>query len=525
MFEKNFALYLLRDLLRDTVAGVTTIATLALPIVVGAAGLAFDLNRGYQQRVIIQRAADMAALGAAMAYRDSGEESVITPVAQDIAAANGLSGAVVVATLQADFPSAGQEAILVTVSMPTPYILASVLGFSGSFNVTAESYSSVSGGGGSAYSSCLLALDETESKAIWFNGNPTVDSPCGIAALSNASDVIRISGAPGDYNVGTVVTAGGVYDQHGGFSSATVLTGITGMVDPYAGLTLPDNPTERSLSCEPATTTFTADATTTVSVTYEYYKGQNQNKATPYNHPDPQPDSTSSSTQYGQTYSSVPSGSSSSSTNWTQIGGSGKNKIYEVATTTETVSYSNVQTQTSGGGNMQPGTYSDFTISCDTTLDPGIYVLEGIFSMAGGNSLTGTGVMFVLKDGASISITGNSTLNISGMSEQQLISAGVNPIDAARMDGMLVFEDPDGPGAAEHKFRGTTDLYMSGVIYTPKTEVSLLGTPVGVDRCVSIAARMIQIGGTADLYNMCPPGMQSEIEVQPGGGDQIRLIK
>jgi len=281
MFEKNFALCLLRDLLRDTVAGVTTIATLALPVVVGAAGLAFDLNRGYQQRVINQRAADMAALGAAMAYRASSEESVITPVAQDIAAANGLSGAMVAATLQADFPSAGQEAILVTVSMPTPYMLASVLGFSGSFNVTAESYSSVSGGGGLTYSSCLLALDETESKAIWFNGNPTVDSPCGIAALSNASDAIRISGSPGDYNVGTVVTAGGVYDQHGGFSSATVLTGITGMVDPYAGLTLPDNPAERSLSCEPATTTFTADATTTVSVAYEYYKGQNQSKATP----------------------------------------------------------------------------------------------------------------------------------------------------------------------------------------------------------------------------------------------------
>ena len=65
--------------LSDVRAGVGIIAALSIPVVIGSAGLAVDLNHGLQQRVINQRAADMAALGAAMAYKASSNASVLDP--------------------------------------------------------------------------------------------------------------------------------------------------------------------------------------------------------------------------------------------------------------------------------------------------------------------------------------------------------------------------------------------------------------------------------------------------------------
>ena len=116
----------LRD---DRRASATTIVALSLPVVIGAVGLAFDINRGYGQRVMNQRVADMAALAAAMEYqRDDAVD--IDAVAGVIAMANGLTGAVVDAELLTDFPNEGETAVEVTISRAVPFALASVLGFS-----------------------------------------------------------------------------------------------------------------------------------------------------------------------------------------------------------------------------------------------------------------------------------------------------------------------------------------------------------------------------------------------------------
>jgi len=202
-------LRLLARLRWDVSAGVTTLVALSLPVVMGATGLAFDLNRGYQQRVINQRAADMGALGAALAYKSAKDIAVLTPTAQDIAKANGLAGATVTAALVENYPAAGEQSVRVTVNEQLPITLGKVLGLSGSFSVSAQAMASLPGSGSPFAAPCYLALSGGSS-AISITGGASIDSPgCSVAAVgtvSNKGELIRaadiISGA-GDIILGS----------------------------------------------------------------------------------------------------------------------------------------------------------------------------------------------------------------------------------------------------------------------------------------------------------------------------------
>lgn len=505
-----------------------TLTALAMPVLIGGAGIAVDVSQWYLWKNELQFAVDQAAVAGAWARTDSATENTyVTRATQEFETnLSVVEGHATPTVALADYDGGSQNAIEVSASMTRALPFTSMF-LSGGTEISAMAWAVWEGADSQApYVACMIALSETESAAVLFNGNPTVDAGCGLMSLSNAADSIRISGSPGEYNMGSVVAAGGIYDQHGGFDEANVQQNVGGLSNPFEGLTPPDNPTPRELSCGSSSTTYTADATTTVTVSYSYFKGSNQNNAQPHNYGSPKQGSTATSSVYGQSLSSPPENGTETGQQWTQISGNGQNKIFEVKTTTTSVNYANIQEQVSGGGTMQPGTYSDFTVGCDTVLAPGVYVIDGgQFSVTGGNELTGSGVMFVLKNGASIQVAGNSTIDLTGMSESQLIAAGVSAEDAAKMVGMLIFEDPDGPGASEHKFRGTADISLGGIIYTPNTPFSMLGTPQGNSRCLSIAAMTVQIGGTADLTNLCPSGVEPDIKVPQGNGVAVRLVR
>ena len=177
--------HFLRQVANCTHAGISVLATLALPVVVGAAGFGFDINRGYQQRIINQRAADMGALGAAMAYKNSSNTAILQPTAHDIAVANGLTGATVAATSVANYPTAGAAAVKVTVSNELEYSLARVLGFTGTYTVVAQSYATLSAAPPPFRGPCYLALSNGAS-ALSLSGGATINAPaCSVAAVGS----------------------------------------------------------------------------------------------------------------------------------------------------------------------------------------------------------------------------------------------------------------------------------------------------------------------------------------------------
>lgn len=180
----------LRSVLSDVRAGVGIIAALSVPAVIGSAGLAVDLNHGLEQRVINQRAADMAALGAAMAYKESSSVSVLDPTAEDIVRINGATGADVSASVIADFPNAGDQSVRVDVVTEVPYTLARVLGLTGSYEVTSQSFASLTAAVTKPpYAApCMLALSSSNS-AISVSGGGTISAAdCTIAAVGGINN-------------------------------------------------------------------------------------------------------------------------------------------------------------------------------------------------------------------------------------------------------------------------------------------------------------------------------------------------
>lgn len=156
---------------------------------------------------------------------------------------------------------------------------------------------------------------------------------------------------------------------------------------------------------------------------------------------------------------------------------------------------------------LQPGTYSDLTIQCDTILAGGIYVIEGgSLDINSQDDLTGNGVMFVLKDGANIKINGGSSVNLTAMTIGELIAAGVSAEDAEQLAGMLIFEDPNGDEASkDHVINGNASTVLNGIVYLPKSHVKFTGTASVTSQCFMLAASTIDIGGSADMTSFCPP--------------------
>ena len=185
---------LFRRILRDQRGSVTTLAALSLPVMLGGAGLAFDLSRGYGQKVVNQRVADMAALSVALEYQDNNSVDLESAAAV-VAAANRLEGVTVKAKLVDDYPYEGDKVVEVTITRDVPYLLAAAVGLGGNFTVSAVSAAVVESE--SPYDTpCFLALS-TGKDALVVNGGASINAPgCSVAAiggLANKGDTIEAS--------------------------------------------------------------------------------------------------------------------------------------------------------------------------------------------------------------------------------------------------------------------------------------------------------------------------------------------
>lgn len=172
----------------DVRGAVAAIGALSLAAMLGMAAISVDLARGYSQMISNQRTADAAALSAALAYGAAGSsEAVLLPSAQDVVVANGMTNAVVTATLVADVPSAGAKAVKVTVTTPVPFAVATALGYRGSYDVGATSFASV-GSTSPIAPVCILAL-ASSGTGIQTSGGATIDAPdCSVAAVANIAN-------------------------------------------------------------------------------------------------------------------------------------------------------------------------------------------------------------------------------------------------------------------------------------------------------------------------------------------------
>ena len=234
---------LLARLLRDEEGSWLIYMTVALPVLIGVAGLGSEGGLLFYQHRSLQSAADAAAYSAAIAYSYDTTTNITTQAQATVASygfalGTGTNQANVAATATT---YASQPAVQVTISRPQTAIFSSIF-----FAVLPNSVSATAVLDSSKSGNCLLALGKTTTgtdaaDAIYGQGNPSINVPgCGVFSNSTSTTSIALGGnasmtAGSVGSAGTVsggsyitLTGGGTYTQGDGQIS-----------DPYAGLPFP----------------------------------------------------------------------------------------------------------------------------------------------------------------------------------------------------------------------------------------------------------------------------------------------
>ena len=507
----------------------TMLVALGMPVLIGGAGLGVDLSQWYMWKRELQFAVDQAAVAAAWARTDEATESTYITRAEQEFAANiaATEGFSVTPTVQLANYAGGTDnsvAVFVTASKKLPF---SHFLTGQSANVYA--YAQASFEEGETFTSCLIATDEDDMGAVTIGGSSVLTASCGIAALSTDELAIRVDGNP-TVDAGWILSAGGVDDWLKENTDDVILENMEGLYDPYKELEPPspaESQTARTYSCDAEADTTTADIATRVQTTYDYFIGSSQKQNSGWENNQAKPDTDVTSTSYGQI---VPEGTqvgttTSSSVEWTQVGGKDNEKQWERATIVTTKTTTNVQVAAgAASGNVRPGTYSNIHVACNTTFQSGVYHIDGGGLIINGqHEVTGSAVMFVLHNGAYVQINGGADINLTAMQASDLMAVGVPFSDANDLAGMLVFEDRDSEGTNKNNINGNAATVLNGTLYFPVSEVYFAGTATVTSQCLMIAANNIIITGTTNMETFCPAGSSEDTTVATTAS-KVRLI-
>lgn len=225
---------LIRRLFRNEAGNILLISAAAIPVLIGAAGLATDTVQWTLWKRQLQRQADSGALAGAYARAQS--KNVTASATADI---NRNSQITLLTTpVIENAPTTGAYAgnsNAVRVVLKTQRSLA----FSGLFLATAptltvEATAAVLSNG----NYCMIALENTNTTGIYMQGNATVNLGCGMA--SNATNSTAVSAGGSSTVIATPVAAVGGITQSSNFLSPTTFQPYSiPQIDPYASLPTP----------------------------------------------------------------------------------------------------------------------------------------------------------------------------------------------------------------------------------------------------------------------------------------------
>lgn len=155
------------------------------------------------------------------------------------------------------------------------------------------------------------------------------------------------------------------------------------------------------------------------------------------------------------------------------------------------------------------GTYKGgLVVKCKTTFGSGIYVIDGgTLDLTGNYTVTGTNVMFVLKNGAILKLGGSGNSNILTLTPMQaadFVALGYSQTLADRYANMLIFEDRNNNPSQSHIINGNSNSLFEGTIYLPVGTAQLNGTASIDSSCLQISAYKINVLGNAYLDTRCP---------------------
>jgi Flp pilus assembly protein TadG len=219
--------------LADRGGNIAIITALAMPVLVGMAGLGVEVGYWYYLTRGMQNAADSAAVAAAT----NGTSSYAVE-ARAVAAQYGFrDGNATVTASNTTCPSGEGSCYGVTISSLVPLFLSQVVGYQGTTKIKGTPYTALSStaiakvSGGS--NACMVALDPTDSDSMTVTGGHLTLDSCDLAVNSNSVTALTTHGAKITANAIDVV---GNYQENGCCITPDPTTGQRGATDPYTGL-------------------------------------------------------------------------------------------------------------------------------------------------------------------------------------------------------------------------------------------------------------------------------------------------
>ena len=230
----------LRNFARNTSGSYMVMASLAMPVLIGAAALGTEVGFWMHQQQKMQDAADSAAYAAATYYGPNPAATLVNSgasVAATYGFAPGISASsahITVAEPPTDGPNAGHiGSVEVTINRSYPRMLSAL------FNqtpvvISARAVAKTHGGYG-----CVLALDPAAAASAAIQGTPNI----GLQSCSLYDDSNNVTAVSGGGSATMTALSVGIVGGITGASNFTVTEGIwTGQPstpDPYADVNFP----------------------------------------------------------------------------------------------------------------------------------------------------------------------------------------------------------------------------------------------------------------------------------------------
>ncbi|MFL5297467.1 MAG: pilus assembly protein TadG-related protein [Phenylobacterium sp.] len=237
---------------RDQRGNVAIIFAIALPIVVGGAGLAVETSFDYVSQSRLQSAADAAAYASAIEVIGGSDANTINGAASQQATSNGWAaakGTLTVNTPPSSGPNAGKvNAVEVRLTQTAPRFFTAYFSSAPvSLNARAVALTVT------AANACILALNKTAAKSVQVQGNSTLTlTGCDIMSDSVADDALNVWGNA-HLTADCAISVGGVTNKAGMTLTAcpSAITQAPRAADPFAYVPAPSPGATQSIPKNP----------------------------------------------------------------------------------------------------------------------------------------------------------------------------------------------------------------------------------------------------------------------------------
>lgn len=234
----------LRALWSDTKGNALILTAMALPVMIGAAGLGVHTMQLAHVKRELQREADSAAMAGAYSLYQSQGNSAATAQANKALTQNDLvPGATPTITPGAYTTSSGTtytSAMYVRLVSTQPTALMALFGMSTS-TVAAEARAAVVSDG----KVCFFAKENGNNTGITFAGNSSLDLGCGAGTNSISNSAVNVNGQP-TVRVSPIVAMGGIPSSTAYASGTMLMPNHAALTDPFAGMSLDPSNSEVS---------------------------------------------------------------------------------------------------------------------------------------------------------------------------------------------------------------------------------------------------------------------------------------